>query len=232
MSSSARKGHSLRKDQPVNIGVVQVHVGVVGKQYDHLTDLILKRAKDGFKDALLQVAELQGGKLAAWEGDGGTFLFLIEGPEGYNDCCLAAIQMLDQLPTVKKEVQLSDDLGRLITVHIVCDICTVIHDPESHNLPQGFVDVFKEHGPSVSAGNKVTLTERAFRQLNQRLKSGFVKWKHSTEMGIDLYATASASVRLGPALAGCPQRRTSGGGPSSTKRPWAVADRVLHLRHG
>src|SRR5262249_17818678 len=152
-------------------------------------------------DTLLKIAELHGGKLAAWEGDSGTFLFLIEGPEGCNNCCLAAMQMLDQLPFVKQEVQLSDDLGRLIMIRVGCDTCAIIHDPERHNLPQEFVDTFKEHGPSASAGNKVILTERVFRQLNRPLKSMFVKWKHSTELGVDLYVTTNSSVRVGPALA-------------------------------
>ncbi len=179
MNSSARKSQSVRKDQPVEIGLVQVDIGGAGHRHDHVTDLILTHAKEACKDALLKIADRHGGKIAAWEGDGGTFWFRIEGPDGCNTCCLAAMQMLEQLPSFKRDVQLSDDPRSLIMIRIACDVCTVIHDPETHSLPQEFADAFKEHGPAVSAGNKVTLTERVFRHLDKPLKSRFVRWKHS-----------------------------------------------------
>jgi hypothetical protein len=196
MNRSAEKWQSIRKNQPVEIGIVQVEIGGAGQRHDHVTDLILTHAKDACKDALLKIADRHGGKLVAWEGDGGTFLFLIYGQDGCNKCCLASLQMLDQLPGIKRDVQLSDDLRSHIMIRIACDVCTMIHDPEIYNLPRKFVDAFKEHGQSISVGNQVTLTERLFRHLDKLLQSRFGKWKHSTELGVDLYSTTAPSVRV------------------------------------
>ena len=128
-------------------------------------------------------------------------MFLIEGPDGFNNCCLAAIQMLEQLPLAKLDAQLSADQERTITIRIACDAGTVTYDPEAHNLPEEFVDGFKKHEKVVSAEDKVTITDRIFRRLKNPVKSRFVKWKHSNELGVDIYATADAPETLGLAFA-------------------------------
>jgi hypothetical protein len=208
VNSSAKKWQSIPKDDPAEIGLVQVDIGGAGNQHDH-RDLILKHAKEVYKDALLNIAERHDGKLHAWEGHGGTFRFPIGGPAGWNNCCRAAMEMLNQLPVVEQE-------GPRLTIRICCDACTVIDDPETDNLPQEFVDTIKKHGPAVSAENKVTLTERVFSRLDKPLKSIFVKRQHSNELGVDLYANAHPLV---PTLAELPaedeapveERATPGG---------------------
>jgi hypothetical protein len=184
----------------VEIGLVQVDTGERGKKHDHFTNLVLKHAKDVLKDALVSCAEHRGGKLSSWEDDSGTFIFPIEGPDSFNNCCLAALEMLEHLPAVKREVQLPADLEHLIAARIVCDTGTVACDPEVQNLPEEFVYQLKRHGEAVSADNKVTVTERVFRHLKTTLQSRFAKWKHSSELGIDLYS-ADAPAKSGPALA-------------------------------
>jgi hypothetical protein len=196
MNSLPKKWPSIRKDQRVEIGLVQVDIGAHSKQYDHFTDLVLKRAKDVLKDALVTSAEGRGGQLASWEDDSGTFLFLIDGPDSLNNCCLAAMEMLEQLPSVKQEVQLSGELERLIIIRMACDIGTLTYDAEARSFAGDFLDEFKKHEHAVSAENQVTITERIFCQLKNPVKSRFGKWKHSPELGVDLYAAAEAPVKL------------------------------------
>ena len=45
--------------------------------------------------------------------------------------------------------------------------------------------------------NEVTITERLLRQLTTPLKSRFVKWKRSPELGTDLYYAATVPITLG-----------------------------------
>jgi hypothetical protein len=224
MNPSPRKWHA-RKAQPVEVGLIQVNIGGHSRPFDRFADLIVKRAKEILKDDLIRKAEYRGGKLASWEEDAGTFLFMIEGPDSLNNCCQAAIEMLEQLPSVKAEVQLSPDLEHLLVIRIACDTGTATCDAETHALTGGFVDEFKQYEQAVSAENKVTITERVFQRLNKPLKSRFVKWKHSTELGVDLYSAAAAPGKSGHVLAGwsaeqaTPQedQPTPQAGPTSTE---------------
>ncbi len=194
MNPSPKKWHSIRNDQRVEIGLVQVDIGDRGKHYDQITDLLLTSAKDELKDALVRSAERRGGKLASWVDDGGTFMFQIDGPDSFHNCCEAAIEMLEQLPSIKQEMQLSPALDRLMMVRIACDTGTIPRDPEAHNYPGEFVDQLKKHEQAVSVENKVTITERLFRKLNPPWKSKFVKWRHSDELGVDLYTAITLAV--------------------------------------
>jgi hypothetical protein len=205
MNSSARKWQSIRNEQRVEVGLVQVDIGGRSEAVDRFTGLALKRAKDVLRDALLRSAEEHGGKLSSWEEDGGTFIFLIDDPDSFNNCCLAAIDMLEQLPSVKHDAQLSAELERLILVRIVCDSGTVTCEPEARNVAGDVVERIAEHKKNLSAENKVMITDRIFRQLKSPLKSRFVKWKHSPELDVDLYAASERALRVAPGPADLPE---------------------------
>ena len=142
MNSSAKKWQTIGKDQGMEIGLIHITIGPHGKQGHH--GLILPRAKDLLKDAIHVIAERYGGKLSSWEDDAGMFLFPIESSESFNNCCLAALEMLDKLPSVKQEVQLTPDLERLIAVRISCDAGMVAYDSKEQDFPGEFVDQFKK----------------------------------------------------------------------------------------
>ena len=133
----------------------------------------------------------------SWEDDGGTFMFLIESPDGFNNCCLAAIEMLEHCSSLKLENQLLAELERSMMIRIACDGGMATYDPGADKLTGEFIDNFKKHELALSPDNKVTITERIFRPLNNMLKSRFVKWRHSSELGVDLYFTAITSMRPG-----------------------------------
>jgi hypothetical protein len=196
MNSSTKKWPSARNDKRMEIGLIQVDLGSHGKQGDHLTDLMLKRAKDALKDALVTSTERRGGELSSWVDDSGTFMFLIDGPDSFDNCCSAAIEMLERLPSVKREVQLPAELEGLIVIRISCDTGTVAFDAATHTFAVECVDDFNKHRHSLSPENKVTITERIFSRLNDPLKSRFVPWKHSAEFGLDLYSATDAPVKL------------------------------------
>ncbi len=197
MTFSTKKWQSTPKDQRVEIGLVQVDIAAQTSHHDHSVNLILKRAKDALKDALVATAERRGGKLSSWKDDSGTFMFPIDSPDSLDNCCLAAIQMLYQLPLTKQDAQLPAELEPFIKVRIACDAGEITYGPDADKLPDEFLDEFKKYKKVVSAENEVTITARVFRQLNNSLKSTFVKWKHSNELGVDIYSTAETPGKLG-----------------------------------
>jgi hypothetical protein len=237
MNSPAKRWQSIRKDQGLEVGLVQVDIGSHNKQYDHFTDLVLKQAKDVLKDALVTSAEHHGGKILSWEDDRGIFVFLIEGPDSINNCCTAAMEMLEQLPSVKREVQLPADLERLVMVRISCDIGTATYNAEAHNFAGQFVDKIKKFEQAMSVENRVTITERMFRQLNGSSKAQFVKWKHSPELGVDLFATPAEPTGLDIALADLTTEQvtseedhpTRGGPVPSRWKEHSTAQRLLEV---
>lgn len=197
MNSPTRKWQPLRNDQRLQICLVQVDIAAQTTQHDQFTNLVLKRAKDTLKEALVLTAERRGGKPPSWEDDTGTFLFPVDGPDSFDNCCLAAIQMLQQLPLAKLPAQLPPNLDSFITIRVACDAGELTYGPDADKLQNGFVDEFKKHRSVVSADNRVTITDRFFRQLNSSLKSTFVKWKHSNEVGADIYSIAAPSATRG-----------------------------------
>jgi hypothetical protein len=175
--------------QVVEIGLVRVDVGRKSESQKHLTDLIFKRAKDDLKDAMVATAERHGGKIASWGENRGTFIFPIENPDSFTNCCLAAIALLETAFSVKRDLQLSPDLERAMTIRITCDTGMVACDPHSPDpiIVSEFVDKVETDGHVISTENRVTVTKSVFEQLKNPLKSRFVKWTYSAKLGVDLY---------------------------------------------
>jgi hypothetical protein len=185
----------------VELGLIQVDLCAPGRPLDQITALVLKQAKDDIKDALTASAEGHGGKLSSWQDDSGTFLFLIEGPGDSDACCRAALEMLEQFSSLGEGAQPAAELGHPIRIRIACDYETVAADPEARDFPGGIGDALRQHRRAVGADNQVIITERLFGRLKGPLQAGFVKWKHSQELGVDLYSAAEASAPVGPRLA-------------------------------
>ncbi len=196
MGSSAKKWESVRPGQHKEIGFVQVDIWAHGKPRERPTSLALNGARDLLKDALARSAQQCGGRLACWEDDRGTFMFLLDDPDSFDNCCAAAIDMLERLPWVKRKVQLSDELERLLTLRLCCDTGTATRDPAAHAFVVQTAEAFRKHREVLSAENKLVITERIFGRLKGPLKDRFVKWKHAHELGVDLYAAADTGVKL------------------------------------
>jgi hypothetical protein len=197
MNSLDKKWQSIRKDQAVEILLVQVEIDARRKNFEHFTNLILKQAREVLKDALVESAESRGGKLVSWEDDNGTFLFLNDSPASFNNCCSATLEMMEQLPTVKRKVQLSDDLEQMIVIRIACDSGMATFDPETQSFAGELFDKLKKNWHALSVENEVTITDRIFRQLKNPFQSRFVKWKHSKELGINLYSATETPIKPG-----------------------------------
>jgi hypothetical protein len=53
------------------------------------------------------IAAIHGGRLFAWAGDGGAFMFLIGEGEGFDALVLSAIQALSSLPLINDQIALA-----------------------------------------------------------------------------------------------------------------------------
>jgi hypothetical protein len=190
MNSPGKKRQLEMPDQSVDVGVVRVLIGIRGHKGDRITDLVLKSANELLRDALRASAENRRGKLLAWQDDSGTFLFVIDNADGVDNCCLAALEMLEQIPSVKKELQLSEDLESSFLVRAWCDIGAATYDANAGRFAGAFLNRFAEYDDAIGADNKVTISEGVFCRLKSPLQSRFVKWKDAADFGAALYATA------------------------------------------
>lgn len=185
-----RNRPSVHNEQGKMTCLVLVDISPQNEQRDHVSNLLLKQAKEALKDALLACAERHDGKLDSWKDHSGTFVFPADGPDDYNNCCAAAVRMLDELASVTHK--------DLVTIRIVCDAGMFLRSSETHKLLDEVMETFKKHGLLMSANNRVTITERVFHKLREPLKSRFQKSKRSAELGIDSYTNIDRSVGLAP----------------------------------
>ncbi len=95
--------------------------------------------------------------------------------------------MCDQMPSVKRGIQLSEDLGRQIVIRIVCDAGPISRELDGSSPKDEPTPATRKKWPFVSVSNKVIISERVFRELRDPLKSCFLKWKHSPELGMDFF---------------------------------------------
>src|SRR5580704_2061529 len=208
-----------------SISAEQVEIGLVHVDISYHRDpdsdsLQLEELKDLLRDCFQTVAEHWGGKLFSWDRHGGAFMFLVEDRESFDNCCLAAIQMLEMIPSLNQDLRSSK--GR-VEVRIACDCGAVAYDPEPANIPADFANKLARHARDVAAENCVTITDRIYRKLTPRCRPRFQDWKYSTELETALYRAAQsheAAGPQGPAAAAPPSRVKAQGGaadPPATK---------------
>jgi hypothetical protein len=141
-------------------------------------------------DAFHTIGEARRGLLHSWDEHGGIFLFLAEGSDSFDDCCLTAVQMLEMMPSINEDVRLSADIARPVEVCILCDTGLVAYATNPSEVTGKFVDKLIEHRRWLGAKNSVTITERVYRQLSRPSKSQFTAMTFSRELDLDLHSTA------------------------------------------
>ena len=187
--SSIQHWQSIAPSEHVEIGLVHVEIAYHCQADSDDSALQIEYLKNLLRECFHTVAEHQGGKLFSWDANGGAFMFLVEDRDSYDNCCLAAIQMLEMIPFLNQDLRSSKDPACRIEVRISCDTGTVAYDPEPSNIPGDFVKNLAKHGRQVSTENRVTITDRMHRQLTRQFKGRFANWKYSTELEVDLYRT-------------------------------------------
>jgi hypothetical protein len=206
---------SLQPSQRIEIGLVQVRIAYHRRLCLDYDDQDMQRVREVVRDGFYTIAEHFGGKLFAWNGEKCSFMFLIEGAESYDNCCLAAVQMLEMIPALSQDIR-SAHTDQPISVRISCDTGLVTYDPEA-SRPQEFVGRLSKHELQISAPGQAVITERLYQRLCEELRSRFTLWKHSDELGIELYSTGSPPA-TGP-VADLPEF----GPPAEVEKPAAAS---------
>jgi hypothetical protein len=216
--SSLKDWQSINTHEQVEIGLV--HVEIAYHRNHDSRSLQHEELKDLLRDCFQTVAEHWGGKLFSWERHGGAFMFLVEGRESYDNCCLAAIQMLEMIPSLNQDLRSSKGPGCGVEVRIACDCGPVAYDPEPSNIPVDFANHLTKRAREVTTENWVTITERIYRQLTAQCQSRFQSWKYSSELDAALYrAPQSHEAGNSPAPAAAPPSQTDGKGAGTTADP-------------
>src|SRR3954471_21424223 len=198
VEDSRKRWQEIEPSQRIEVALVQVDIarntGLCAK-YSHQN---MKTVYDLVRTHCRSISELRGGKLFKWDGDGGAFMFLIEDNSSFANCALAAIQMLELMPSINEEIFVSTDLETPVEIRISCDTGMVTYDEEPGNIPSDFVNKFIKHERQVSIENHIAVTERIYHQLTKHLRGRFKFWKRSPELGIDLYCAVPVQYEASP----------------------------------
>ena len=185
---------SLAPDQMVEIALIQVRLSCE-RQTPANSSRDLGPVWDAFRDSLHAIAELHGGKLLSWHEQDGSFMLPIENDESLDNCCIAAIQMLEMLPSIVQDLRQSNHVDFPIAACFLCDTGNVSYHPEPNRTAGNFVDRCQEHCRSARADNALIVTERVYCQLSRPLMSRFATTEYSPELNIDLHSTLPLSRR-------------------------------------
>jgi hypothetical protein len=152
----------------------------------------VKCLKDTVKGAFLSIAEHWGGKLFSSNDDGSVIAFPGGGDDSFNNCCSAAIQMLEMVPALNQDFRPSVDVGCPIDAHLCCDAGTVTPGPGLSGAVGEVVNKLMQHRLHPGGGDGVTITDRVYSRLAAELKAQFERRHYSAELEAELYSTPSA----------------------------------------
>jgi hypothetical protein len=192
---------AILPSQRIEIGLVCVKITYDRRVVADYSDQDMKYVNEIVRDSFHSIAERRGGKLFSWDADGGAFMFLIEGDDSFDNCCLAAIQIAENVPSLNQDIRVTGEVDRPIATRILCDAGTVTYQPEASDHRDDFVSKLLKHERQAAIENRVTITDRVYRRLTRQFKSRFVTKKYSPELEIDLHRTIPWEV---PAKAGVP----------------------------
>lgn len=177
---------SLRNGERTEIGLVQVDIE--GHSKIKANERNLKKAKDIFSDEIERIAVAHGGKLFKWEGDGGSYMFLMRDGENFNRLVKAALVMLESMPAINKKIADETDLKDPIRVRLSCDSGVAEFDKNPTRIAADFINSFIKNERNISLPDNVCITESVYKQLDAQLRARFSFYKHSHEIRSDIYS--------------------------------------------
>ena len=191
MSTDERSNswETVTPGQHLNIALVQIDITFHSRLAEEFSDE-MESVSEFVRNYFYSIADLHQGKILSWEGNTGAFIFRVDGDSRYDNCCLAAIEMLKAVPSLNQDIQGSTALDGAIEVSISCDTGLFIFDVAPSQDPNGFANKLIQHRRQVSAANCVMITERIYGQITDSFKARFVPWKNSPELEVALYSTS------------------------------------------
>lgn len=177
---------SLRDGERAEIGLLQIDIEGHSKIEANARNL--KKAKDIFSDEIEKIAVYHGGKLFKWEGDGGSFMFLMRDGENFNRLVNAALMMLESMPTISKRITDETDLKDPVHVRLSCDSGIAEFDKNPTRIAAEFINSFIKNERKISLADNVCITKRVYKQLDSQLRARFSFYKRSHEVSSAIYS--------------------------------------------
>jgi hypothetical protein len=177
-------------DQLMNgqrVELALLHLDIAGHSSLPGTDRALQAAKTMLRRQAEGIASIRGGKLFQWAGDGGAFMFLTGGGEGFDDLAFTAIQILGTLPAINQEIQTRTDLEAALSLRICCDCGTATYDKDPGNITADFINRFMKNERAISLTNTISVTDRAWKQFSATIRRMFHEFKDSGEVSATIY---------------------------------------------
>jgi hypothetical protein len=184
----AKKLAGLKTGQRYEFVCLQLDIAGHSKLKD--AERILHAAKERFYHEIAGTITRYNGFKLKWEGDGGAFLFRVTDGQEFDQSVSAAIEILESLPGVNRELQDTTGLTQPLAVRVSLDKGEAVYNTNPGLITGDFLNAFLKHERAVSLANEVTITERIHCQLDQALRERFVEYQHSAEVKARLYHTS------------------------------------------
>lgn len=184
----------LRSDDRVELGLLQIDIA--GHSRLQASDKTLKEAKSLFRKLVEGIVKIRGGRLFNWAGDGGSFMFLTGGGEGFDSMVLSGQHVLFNLPFINQEISMSTGLEESILIRLSCDSGTCVYDQDSSKISGDFINRFCKHEREIGLNNSITITDRVWRQLDKHISEQFRPFKKSTPLECPLYNSGGKERQL------------------------------------
>jgi len=154
----------------------------------------LHEAKERFQRIVTGLVESHDGLPFKWEGYGGAFLFPSLDGRAFDESVHAAFDILDALPRINDQLQISHQLSQPLSVRISLDMGMAVYDTNPGLITGDFLNAFLKHERAVSLVNEVTITQRIHRQIVAPLRDRFIEYKHADELGCQIYRSSRAKI--------------------------------------
>jgi len=162
---------SVEPGKSIHLGVLTVDV--VGNRNLTADDRALYEAKALLNRHVEAIANAHGGRLLSWAGDGGAFMFRMDGRGTPDNLVLAAQYVLSILPAFNAEVSVRCGLHQAFRLRVCCDGGNVLYDPDPGKIHGQFLNNLLGQEKQVGQPNAVVITERIHRSLATSLRAMF-----------------------------------------------------------
>ena len=190
-----KKGPNLKSGQRYEFVCLQIDIAGHSRLKD--ADRTLHEAKERFHKLVTGLVESHDGLPFKWEGDGGAFLFPSADSRVFDESVHAAFDILDALPRINDQLQIAHQLSQPLSVRVSLDMGMAVYNRNPGLITGDFLNAFLKHERAVSLVDEVTITQRIHRQLAAPLRKRFTEYKHSEELGCQIYRSSQARTGTG-----------------------------------